>query len=80
MNYGKMTHTILAKSADDSPIYWKLFHLKADLDYWTSYTFQGLRNEISGHSRKDQRTYQRKFCSALSRRNSFIDSNLEFFL
>ena len=34
-----------------------------DVEYWYQYVTQGLKGEIQGHTRKDQRTYQRHFCN-----------------
>jgi hypothetical protein len=79
MNYPEIARTTLAGPANNQ-FYWDLFRLQTDLEMWYSYASQGLRNEIQGHSRKDQRLYQRKFCSALSRRNACIEANLELLL
>lgn len=51
--------------------------LQWDCDYWYSYVVQGLRNEIQGHTRKDQRLYQRKFCNHYSRLQRFKEENAE---
>jgi hypothetical protein len=58
----------------------KLWVLDSDVQYWYSYFSQGLRNEIQGHCRKDQRTYQRKLCSMLSRRDKLKDQYPEYFI
>jgi len=55
----------------------KLNDLQWDCDYWYSYVVQGLRNEIQGSTRKDQRFYQRKFCSFYSRLQRFKEDNAE---
>ena len=47
-----------------------LWYLDAEVGYWYSYVHFGLKNEIQKHTRKDQRTYQRKFCSWLARCNT----------
>jgi len=80
INYYNLVTQVFQQGAESSPIFWKVFHLQADLDFWHGYAFQGLHNEISGHCRKDQRTYQRKFCAALARRNKFLDNHVEEFL
>jgi hypothetical protein len=58
----------------------KLWIIDSDIQYWYSYVSQGLRNEIQGHSRKDQRTYQRKFCSMLSRSAKFKEQYPEYLI
>jgi hypothetical protein len=50
------------------------------VEYWYSYFIQGLRNEIHGHCRKDQRKYQRRYCSALSRRAKLKDQYPEYLI
>lgn len=47
----------------------KILTMNWDMNMWYQYVTQGLNNEIESHTRKDQRTYQRKFCSILSRRD-----------
>lgn len=59
---------------------WALWKLNADLEMWYSYLIQGLRNEIHGHCRKDQRTYQRKFCSLLARKQKFLSNYAEYLI
>lgn len=54
--------------------------LKWDTEIWYSYTIQGLRNEISVHTRKDQRYYQRKFCNHYSRLQRFRTQHAELFI
>lgn len=54
--------------------------LKWNVNYWYSYVYQGLRNEISGHCRKDQRTYQRHFCSCYSKLQRFREQYPEFLI
>jgi len=56
------------------------FVYQTDIDYWYSYVTQGLKNEIQGHCRKDQRTYQRKFCNAISRKQRFEAMYPEFLI
>lgn len=46
-----------------------LWCIEAELDQWYSYVHFGLLGEICRHTRKDQRYYQRKFCSWISRRD-----------
>ena len=58
----------------------QLSNLRWDADYWYSYVTQGLANEISGHTRKDQRYYQRKFCSFYSRLKRFREQHAEFLI
>jgi hypothetical protein len=58
----------------------KFWLLDNEVQFWYSYFSQGLKNEIHGHCRKDQRTYQRKFCSALSRRDKIKDQYPEYFI
>jgi len=79
-NYDQFIHDFLLTETESHPAYWRLWHFRMDVDYWYSYVRQGLRNQIEGHSRKDQRTYQRKFCSFISRRNQYIDSHPEYFI
>ena len=38
-----------------------------DVEYWYQYVTQGLKGEIQGHTRKDQRIYQRHFCNSYSK-------------
>ena len=63
-----------------SNLYWKLWHLEAELDMWASYAISGSLGEIQGHTRKDQRTYQRKFCRTYSKRLKFFEDHMEDFL
>lgn len=56
----------------------KLKILRWDLEMWYSYVTQGLRGEIEGNTRKDQRTYQRKYCAAYSRLHKFIEKHPEY--
>jgi hypothetical protein len=56
----------------------KFWVLDAGVQYWYSYFIQGLRNEIHCHCRKDQRTYQRRYCSALSRIAKLKDQYPEY--
>jgi hypothetical protein len=58
----------------------KLWLLDRKVQCWYSYFSQGLRNEIRGHCRKDQRKYQRKFCSALSKRDKLKDQYPEYLI
>jgi hypothetical protein len=58
----------------------KFWLLDNEVRFWYSYFSQGLKNEIHAHCRKNQRTYQRKFCSALSRRDKFKDQYPEYFI
>lgn len=46
-----------------------LWYIDAELDQWWSYVHFGLLGEISCHTREEQRYYQRKFNSWLSRRD-----------
>ena len=57
-----------------------LWYIDAELDQWGSYTIQGLRNEIHGNTRKDQRYYQRKLCSWISRRDRIKSQHPELFI
>ena len=54
--------------------------LQWELDMWYSYVISGLRNEIQHHSRKDQRTYQRRFCAAYSKLQRFKEQHAECFI
>jgi hypothetical protein len=54
--------------------------LQWDVDYWRSYTLQGLRGEIEGNTRKDQRLYQRCFCAAYSRLHRFREQHPEYLI
>lgn len=54
--------------------------LRWDVEYWYSYVVQGLHNEIRGHTRKDQRTYQRHFCNCLSKLDRFREQHAELFI
>ena len=49
-------------------------------DYWYQYVRAGLRNQIQGHTRKDQRTYQRHYCNCYSRLQRFREQHAEHFL
>ena len=57
-----------------------LWYLNAEIEYWYSYVHFGLKDEIQKHSRKDQRLYQRKFCSWLARRNYVKDLYPEYYI
>ena len=57
-----------------------LWYLNAEIEYWYSYVHFGLKGKIQKHSRKDQRTYQRKFCSWLARRNTTKALYPEFYI
>ena len=57
-----------------------LWYIDAELDQWWSYTIQGLRAQIHGNTRKDQRYYQRKLCSWISRRNRIKSQHAELFI
>lgn len=57
-----------------------LWHIEAELDQWYSYVHFGLLNEIYQHSRKDQRYYQRKLCSWISRRDRIKSQHAELFI
>lgn len=57
-----------------------LWYIDAELDQWWSYTISGLRGEVHGNTRKDQRYYQRKLCSWISRRNRIKSQHAELFI
>lgn len=65
---------------ENSPIATDIWILEADVDMWYSYVSQGLLNTIQNHCRKDQRTYQRRFCAALSKLHRFVDNHPEEFI
>ena len=67
-------------SRTDHPLYYQWFVLDADVQLWGQYVISGLANRIYKHTRKDQRTYQRKFCSFYARRATFIESHIEEFV
>lgn len=69
-----MTHSQVKLIKDiDEKTYWEWYHLDMELDYRYSYVHYGLNNEIQGHCRKDQRTYQRKFCSTYAKLKNLED-------
>ena len=51
-----------------------------ELDMWYQYVISGLHNEIQGHTRKDQRSYQRHFCNYYSRLQRFREQYAEYFI
>ena len=51
-----------------------------DVEYWYQYVTQGLKGEIQGHTRKDQRTYQRHFCNSYSKLQRFREQYAEYFI
>ena len=53
---------------------------KYEIDFYFSYLHAGLHGSITNHTRKDQRHYQRKFCSWLSRYDRIKNSYPEEFI
>ena len=74
----KPLHTYHVNSEQDfKDLRW---YIDAEIDQWYSYVHYGLINQIQNHTGKDQRTYQRKFCSWLARLNTFKSSYPEFLI
>ena len=51
-----------------------------DIEYWYQYVTQGLKGEIQGHTRKDQRTCQRHFCNNYSKLQRLKEQLAEHFI